>query len=349
MIKTYLFFILSYFLTFLLTYFGVERFRQWSLRRKLFDIPNERSSHSVPTPRGGGLVIFLVCLTVFSAYCLIFEIEYFWVYALGALIVGLVSWLDDLYAVSVLWRFAAHSLAAILIIFNFGFWESAYIPFAGEIYFGKFGAGLTFFWIVWLINAYNFMDGIDGIAGVQAISGGIGWLFAGIILGAGGTAFYGIIIAVAALAFLFHNWQPAKIFMGDVGSAFLGYTFAVIPLLAVGEVPRTEIGLLPLLGILMVSAFVFDSFWTLCKRLARFEKIWQAHREHIYQKLVIAGLSHQKVAILYLSISFLTVALTIFWLYIGRKSGDFVFLLVIFQFLGLLFYKNRRKNLTSNA
>ena len=346
MIKTYLFFILSYILTFLLTYFGVERFRHWSLRRKLFDVPNERSSHTEPTPRGGGLVIFFVCLAFFLAYCLIFEIEGVWAYFVGAGIIGFISWLDDLYEISFVWRFLVHSLAAFLVIWSFGFWETVYVPFAGEILLGKYGIWLTFFWIVWLINAYNFMDGIDGIAGAQAVTAGIGWLFAGILLNINSAAFYGIIIALSSLAFLLHNWQPAKIFMGDVGSAFLGYTFAVMPLLAVREVPPNDKSLLPLVAVVLVAAFVFDSVWTFFKRIFRREKVWQAHREHIYQKLVIAGFSHQRVTIMYFVISAIIATVLIFWLKTRQNFGDFPLLIIFFQLFGLLGYSLGKKKLT---
>lgn len=347
MIKTYLLFFLSYILTFLLTYFGVERFRLWSLQRKLFDIPNERSSHTQPTPRGGGLIIAAVCLSVFFAYCLIFgQIESLWAYFVGAIIVIFISWLDDLYTISVVWRFLAHSLAASLVIWSLGFWQNVYLPFAGETNFGKIGVLITFLWIVWLINAYNFMDGIDGIAGAQAVTAGIGWLFVGILLNAQNTAFYGIVIALSSLAFLLHNWQPAKIFMGDVGSAFLGYTFAVMPLIAFRETSQAEKKLLPLMAVMLVLVFIFDSLWTLAKRLWHLEKVWQAHREHIYQKLVISGFSHQFVTVLYLLISSITVGLLILWLKFRQYCGDFLYLIVFFQLFCLLAYSFKKKILT---
>lgn len=346
MIKTHLIFILSYILTFLLTYFGVERFRHWTLKRQLLDVPNERSSHTQPTPRGGGLVIFFVCIGIFASYCLIFEIEKVWAYFAGAIIIGLISWLDDLYEVSVVWRFLAHSIAASLVIFSFGFWETIYFPFIGEIVVGKFGILLTFFGIVWLINAYNFMDGIDGIAGVQAVAAGIGWLFVGILWNINSVAFYGLIIGLSSLAFLIHNWQPAKIFMGDVGSAFLGYTFAVMPLLAIPEVSIKEKNYLPIIAIVTVAAFIFDSIWTFSKRLARFEKVWKPHREHIYQQLVIGGFSHQRVTILYLLISLIGNGLLIVWIYRQQSVGDFPLLIILFLLVSLLFYSFRKKKLT---
>ncbi len=346
MIKTYLIFIFSYILTFLLTYFGVERFRQWTLKRELFDIPNDRSSHTQPTPRGGGLVIFFVCLGIFAVYSLIFDLEKIWAYFAGAIIIGLISWLDDLYEVSVVWRFLAHSIAASLVIFSFGFWETIYFPFVGEIFVGRFGILLTFFGIVWLINAYNFMDGIDGIAGVQAVAAGIGWLFVGILWNINSVAFYGIIIALSSLAFLLHNWQPAKIFMGDVGSAFLGYTFAVMPLLAMPEVAIKNKSYLPMIGVVTVSAFVFDSIWTFSKRLSRLEKVWKPHREHIYQQLVISGFSHQRVTLLYLVISLIGNGLLIIWITQRQIVGDFPLIIILLLLFCLLFYSFRKKNLT---
>lgn len=317
MIKIYTFFIISYFLAFLLTFWGIERFRQWSLKRGIFDIPNERSSHKTPTPRGGGLVIASVSLGFFLIYCVFFEAGSFWGYFAGAILICLISWLDDLYTISVIWRFIAHSLAAFAVIWTLGFWEHIYIPFWGELYLAKYGILLTFFWIVWLINAYNFMDGIDGIAGVQALAAGIGWFVSSILLDINHTAFYGGILAVSALAFLRHNWSPAKIFMGDIGSAFLGFTFAVMPLLALEEkrgARQTEM-ILPILGVFMVFPFVFDSLWTFIKRLVRGEKVWQAHRKHIYQKLVISGFTHSKVSLIYALLSFLSVLGVCFWIY----------------------------------
>ncbi len=344
MTKNYIFFILAYLLTFALTYIGVERFRQWSLQKKIFDIPNERSSHTEPTPRGGGLVIFLVCGAIFGAYCLFFEVPNIWGYFAGAIIVAFVSWLDDLYEVSVIWRFAAHSLAALVVIWNYGFWDKVYIPFAGEIHLGVFGIIAAFFWIVWLINAYNFMDGIDGIAGAQAVAAGIGWFAVGIILNINTVGFYGIIVALSAMAFLLHNWQPAKVFMGDVGSAFLGFTFAVLPFMALPEVSVKDRNLLPLIAIVLVSVFVFDSIWTLLKRLFKGEKIWKPHREHIYQKLVISGFSHQKVTILYFVISLISNGLLILWLNNHQAFGDFPHIIIFSQLFCLLVYSLQKKH-----
>jgi UDP-N-acetylmuramyl pentapeptide phosphotransferase/UDP-N-acetylglucosamine-1-phosphate transferase len=336
--------VILYISAILLVYFGVEIFRRWSLRRNFFDIPNERSSHTEPTPRGGGLIIDLVCLALFLFYCLVFRVDIFWSYFIGAVIVALISWLDDLFSVPVIWRFLCHSAAAILVIWGLGFWEEVYIPFGGIIHFGQIGQIITFFWIVWMINAYNFMDGIDGIASAQAFTAGIGWLVAGILLGVENTGFYGGLIAFTSVGFLIHNWQPAKIFMGDVGSAFLGYTFAVLPLMALKE-SKGDSSFFPVIGVALVLLFVFDTIITLMKRIGRLEKIWRAHRTHIYQKLVISGFSHQRVTIIYAILSLTILILLIFWIQNHRAFKDFVFLIIFLQLICLLIYSYGRKTL----
>lgn len=310
---------------FLATYGGVKIFRRWSLRRELFDVPNERSSHTVPTPRGGGLIIVLVCLGTYALAPVVCGGRFHWSYFLGAALVAAVSWLDDVYSVPFGWRFLAHSAAALPVIFNLGFFGEIYLPFVQTVNIGASGAVITFLWIVWLTNAYNFMDGIDGIAGTQAVTAGIGWLVAGHFLDLPSAGFYGGVIAFSSLGFLIQNWQPAKIFMGDVGSAFLGYSFAALPLLAKNEnQPENNFPaiLLPT-AVLLVWLFVFDSVWTFAGRALRREKVWQAHRGHIYQKMVTAGWSHQAVAVLYGLLSLLIGSALIFWLSEGSDAGIF--------------------------
>ncbi len=321
---------LGYFSVFLATLAGVEFFRRWSLRKKLFDVPNERSSHTVPTPRGGGLVVVIVCLTAYVVSTVFLTGEFRWSYLLGAFAVALISWIDDLYTISSVWRFAVHIGSALLIIFTLGYFEEISFPLSGSFNFGVVGAVLTFFWIVWLTNAYNFMDGIDGIAGLQTLTAGIGWYFCGVLQGAPAAGFYGGILAAAGLGFLFLNWQPAKIFMGDVGSAFLGYSFAVLPLLAKNEKTVGEKGdfLLPA-AIVLVWLFVFDTLWTFGRRVLKGEKVWQAHRGHIYQRLVINGFSHAAVSLLYGIFSILNVLLLILFL----RSGISDFILPAFIFI----------------
>jgi UDP-N-acetylmuramyl pentapeptide phosphotransferase/UDP-N-acetylglucosamine-1-phosphate transferase len=302
---------------FILTYAGVEVFRRWTLRREILDVPNERSSHTVPTPRGGGLVIALVCLVFYAFYAGFTAHHISFGYFAGAILIAVVSWFDDLKSVSSALRFLIHAIGAGLAIFSLGYWQKIYLPFIGEIDAGFVGLIVTFFWIIWLTNAYNFMDGIDGIAATQALTAGIGWLLVGLVFNLEITGFLGGVLAFSSLGFLLHNWQPAKIFMGDVGSAFLGYTFAVMPLLAASETAKNQ-SLLTVVAVWLVWLFVFDTLYTFFRRLLRGEKFWQAHRSHLYQRLVIAGYSHRFVTGLYGILSLMILAAVLF----RFRAGD---------------------------
>ncbi len=311
---------------FVATLSGVELFRRWSLKRELLDIPNERSSHTVPTPRGGGLIICGVSLTAFFIYEFLTSANFFWAYFAGASCVAVISLIDDVKTVSPFWRILCHSLAAGLAVRFIGGFDNLWIPFYGTAQTGFWGDAAAFLWIVWLINAYNFMDGIDGIAATQALTAGIGWSLIGHVFGIDHAWFYGGVLAASSGGFLILNWQPAKIFMGDVGSAFLGYTFAILPLAASRKAENIEVAsILPWFGMLFVWFFVFDSVFTLLRRLSRGEKVWQPHRQHIYQKLIISGLTHAKVTILYGAASAILVGVAIS----GAKSRQVFQTLVI--------------------
>jgi UDP-N-acetylmuramyl pentapeptide phosphotransferase/UDP-N-acetylglucosamine-1-phosphate transferase len=270
-----------------------------------------------------------------------------WAYLAGALLIAGISWIDDLYSISFVWRFCVHFGAAILIVSSIGAFDEIYVPIARETIrnegIGKF---LTVIWIVWLTNAYNFMDGIDGLAGVQTICCGISWLIWGILSGADSTGFYGGVIASTGFGFLIQNWQPAKIFMGDVGSAFLGFSFAVIPLLFDSEINSNfQIGGMVSAGAIFLNwLFLFDTIYTFFRRLFYREKVWQAHRGHLYQKLVIGGYSHRSIAGLYGFFAVITNALTICWI-IKQAQWEFALVIwIVFQsigILGLLFFCNK--------
>jgi Fuc2NAc and GlcNAc transferase len=336
-----------YFAVFITTILGVAIFRRWSLRRKIFDIPNERSSHTEPTPKGGGVVICLVCLSTFFIYTGFSGGNFYWSYFAGAIIVAAVSLIDDIKHISPFIRILFHSLAAGLVVRQLGGFETLYIPFYGVVYTEIFAYILAFLWIVWLINAYNFMDGIDGIAATQAVTAGLGWCLIGLILGVENSWFYSGVLAMSSFGFLLFNWQPAKIFMGDVGSAFLGYSFAVLPLLELKNIENPVIAsLIPWIAILTVWFFVFDSVLTFFKRLFRGEKVWQAHREHIYQQMVISGLSHSFVTIVYGSASilltgslilFLKYSLSFEKLVLTMALGETILLLILSQTRAMVF------------
>lgn len=296
----------------LATWLGVTWLRKLALHRQILDVPNERSSHQSPVPRGGGLAIVLVVLVGISLLQIggLFSqnISQFFYFMLGCLLIAGISLLDDLRGLPTALRFAVHSLGALLAIAAFGLCQQMDLPGLGMTAFGWAGLPLTLLWIVGLINAYNFMDGIDGIAGGQAVMAGVAYTVLGFQTGELWLACVGIISAGSSFGFLLHNWQPARIFMGDVASAFLGYLLAIIPLAASSKNNR-----LAWAGVLIVWPFVFDTTFTFLRRLRNREKVFSAHRSHLYQRLTIAGWAHRKVSLLYILLAAVCCGLAIVW------------------------------------
>lgn len=276
------------------------------LGHRMTDIPGERSSHDRPTPRGGGLGIVATALGGILLYGALasWRMDPGWIaFCLSALLISGISLLDDFRSLSNRIRFLAHSVAAGLTIACLGYFDSIHFPLLGRIDIGLFGAPLTFVWIVGLINAYNFMDGIDGLAGSQAVTAGAGWALVGWMTGQTPVAVLGLLLAAGSLGFLWHNWPPATIFMGDVGSCFLGYAFAALPLFfAAGPAGRPDSGNLPLAAFLFVWPMVFDASFTIVCRLRRGENVFSAHRSHLYQRMAAAG-SHRNATLLYAGLS----------------------------------------------
>ena len=272
----------------------VEGVRLWTTRREILDIPNERSSHKTPTPRGGGIAI--VAVTACGLLLLHRAASWRDIAALlvPALVIAAVSWIDDVKHTPPLLRFAVHLGTAIAAVYFFGAWTELWLPLIGVVHLGWFGIVMTVVWIAGLTNAYNFMDGIDGIAGLQAVIAGAAWAVLAFRESLPLIAWSGLLLAASSLGFLIHNWPPAKIFMGDVSSAFLGYLFAVLTVIASHRDPR-----LAACGVLFVWPFIFDTLFTVIRRALRRERLHEAHRTHLYQRLNQTGLGHAAVTILY--------------------------------------------------
>jgi FlaA1/EpsC-like NDP-sugar epimerase/UDP-N-acetylmuramyl pentapeptide phosphotransferase/UDP-N-acetylglucosamine-1-phosphate transferase len=287
------------------SYLGVAGVRRWAERRQVLDVPKEHSSHTRPAPTTGGLPIVVV--TIVGAWCLLWvtgaplPIPKLVFYTVGAVLLALVSFYDDVRRpLPTGFRFAAHTLAAVLAIWMLGPWEALKTPILEQVHLGWLGLPVTFLWVVGLSNAYNFMDGIDGIAGAQAVVVGLGWGLLASMSGQPFVGLLGLVLAGSSLGFLIHNWPPARIFMGDVGSIFLGYNCAVLPLMMISVLkPSGARDWVPLAGVLLLWPFVFDTVYTILRRLAKGEDVSQPHRSHFYQRLVIAGLSHCAVTLIY--------------------------------------------------
>jgi len=264
--------------------------RRYALSRSLLDIPNERSSHSVPTPRGGGLAIVVVVLAGLSIVSVAGWVEPTHAVALGGggTVVALVGWLDDREGLPAASRLVAHTAAAAWTVLWLGGMPRLTVG-AGVVDLGVGGTLLAVVAVVWAVNLYNFMDGIDGLAAIEAVIAGL----AGALLLAPRSPSLGyvaLLVAAAAGGFLVWNWPPARLFMGDVGSGFLGFLFG--GLAVASEQDRS---MPALLWVLLLGPFFVDATLTLLRRVARGERWYVAHRTHAYQRAVQAGWSHRRV------------------------------------------------------
>ncbi|TRZ50145.1 glycosyltransferase family 4 protein [bacterium] len=311
----------------------VAGFRRWASGRML-DIPNARSSHTQPTPRGGGLGIVIGVLigawSLYLAQILGMPFREIVALSLGGGLMALVGWLDDIYRLPYQIRLVVQAISSAIILIEIGYFHAITVPFVGDIHLYSIGIPFALLWIMGLTNAYNFMDGIDGIAGGQALIAGLGWAIIGYMSGEVFVGLIGLLLAATNLGFLFHNWPSARIFMGDVGSAFIGFILAVLPIMAGQKDPRFMIA-----GFLMVWPFIFDTSFTLVRRMIKKENIFEAHRSHIYQRLVIAGYSHRFVTLIYMGLALTGAILAFLWVKDSYGSDILVILIPALLFFGL--------------
>lgn len=290
-------------------------------RRRVLDHPNERSSHSAPTPRGGGIAILLVVLPLVAVIHQLHRPGDWTALAVVALaaVLGAISWLDDLRGLPAPARFAVHvgAVAAALTLMPDGF-----LVFQGWLapWLDRLAAGLLW---VWFINLYNFMDGIDGLAGVETAAVGIG-LFAVVAVLGPATAGAGpalaqsaLVTAAAAIGFLFLNWHPARVFMGDVGSITLGFLLGWFLLTLAGWGYWVAALTLP-------AYFIADATLTIVRRLLKGEAIWKAHDTHFYQRAVRRGFSHGRVARFVGVGNLFLLAIAVLSTQVVTPSGDFL-------------------------
>ncbi len=291
-----------------LSYLFIHLIRHYAEKKQVLDHPNERSSHVTPTARGGGLAIVLLVTGTAIGSVNEADLNQVIVYIACGLVIAFLGWRDDVSSLSPKIRFIVQGLVAALSIYVLGYFKSVTIPLFGELQLGFVGIIITFFWILGLINAYNFMDGIDGMAGGVALAGACAWMFISANMQNNFVFWISFAIAASSLGFLFHNWSPAKIFMGDVASTFLGYTFAVLPLLSADEG-----GDALMLGTLIMWTFIMDAGVTFIRRAIKRENIFSAHRTHLYQRLVASGYKHASISLLYIFLTLLAGLLSYAW------------------------------------
>ena len=281
------------FLTFVAALGGTALVRRFALGTGLLDHPNERSSHNVPTPSGGGLAIVLAYgLATISIWVLGF-IDGSPVVAslVGGGAIAAIGFIDDRRPLSSTVRFAVQCVAVIFAMLV--------LEPSSHNYFGlseTVPAALVFVGIVlaalWLVNLFNFMDGIDGIASIEAITVSLGVAVLVVLNGRADLAFWPLTLAAACAGFLYWNWSPAKIFMGDVSSGFLGFVLAVM------AIAMSATGAISILSwVILLGVFFTDATVTLLRRMMRGEAWYRAHRCHAYQHLA-ASWGHARVALL---------------------------------------------------
>ena len=278
--------------------------RRHALRAGILDVPNERSSHRVPTPRGGGLAIFVTVSLGAVALWLgsLIEDEVAWAMLLGGSLVAAVGYIDDRAGLSARVRLSVHAIAALVVFVALGPSTLAAAMLPGWPLPAALALLLVAF--CWWINLFNFMDGIDGIAASEAVfiasAGALLTLYGG---GPSGQVGLAVLVAAASAGFLFWNWPPARIFMGDVGSGFLGFVLGLLAWYSVVATGAVSVWSWLILG----SLFVADATATLIRRALRREPWYRAHRSHAYQQLSRRWNSHRRTTVAYAALNALVV------------------------------------------
>jgi len=274
--------------------------RAYALKKNIIDNPNERSSHSVPTPRGGGVAV--VCSYLLALAVLIFSQQLVAHTGLTLIIAGfiiaLLGFLDDHGHINAIVRLAIHFLVAIGVVFSLGGFSEVTIFNGFEL--GFVANIIAVLFLVWLLNLYNFMDGINGIASVEAITTTVSMAILYLLLYTSLNSDILWLLAVCVFGFLLWNFPKAKIFMGDACSGFLGLTLGILALIALKENLALFCAWIICLGV-----FVVDATYTLITRVVNGYKMYDAHRSHSYQILSRKWNSHTPVTLAVTIINFL--------------------------------------------
>ncbi|RMU44570.1 hypothetical protein ALP29_04104 [Pseudomonas syringae pv. avii] len=253
--------------------------RKYALSRSLIDVPNARSSHSVPTPRGGGVAIVITVMMAMAGLYFAQVIDFpafISLFAAGGL-VAIIGFMDDHGHIAARWRLLGHFSAAAFVLFWTG--GLPVIDFFGaavDLHYAGYVCALLY--LVWMLNLYNFMDGIDGLASVEAISACFGMCIVYLVAGHSQLIPMSLLFAFAVAGFMYWNFPSAKIFMGDAGSGFIGIVLGGLSIQAAWVSADLLWCWLILLGV-----FVVDATLTLLRRLLRGARVYEAHRSHAYQ------------------------------------------------------------------
>jgi len=307
--------------------------RRYALANSIIDIPNARSSHSQPTPRGGGVAIVVSFLLAMPLLSIAGVASWSFCLALGGagLFIAALGFLDDHGHIAARWRLLGHFAGAIWALV----WLGGLPPltmFGMSLDLGWLGHALAAIYLVWMLNLYNFMDGIDGIASVEAVCVCVGGALLFAVVGQSSSAAVPLLLACAVLGFLFWNFPPARIFMGDAGSGFLGIALGVMSLQAAWVAPQLLWSWIILLGV-----FVVDATFTLLRRLLRGDKVYEAHRSHAYQYASRQFGAHLPVTLCVGAINLLWLLPLALWVGFGGIDGIVGTVVAYVPLIGLAF------------
>lgn len=261
----------SFFLTWVL--------RKYALSANIIDIPNNRSSHTVPTPRGGGVSFVITFIIAELCFLLFQEVEFDGAIALlgAGLLVAVIGFMDDQGHIPARWRLLGHFCASLWAVF----WLKGLPPIiilGVKIDIGWLSYLFCTLYLVWMLNLYNFMDGIDGLAGVELLTSCMSLALIYILTGHLDMVVTPLTLSMCVAGFLCWNFPKARIFMGDSGSGFLGIILAIFSIQAAWVEQKFLWSWLIIMGV-----FIVDATFTLLRRLARGDKVYEAHRSHAYQ------------------------------------------------------------------
>ncbi len=271
-----------------------NRFCRPASRLHILDHPNERSLHTRPTPRTGGVAIVAAVVIAGSSAALYLAPTWQRLpWLLGAmLLVAVTSFFEDRVGLASGYRMLVHLAAAGTLVVGGFIPTGMALPGTPFALSPTLGIAVTMVYIAWMVNLYNFMDGMDGFSGGMAVFGFGAFALLGVLEGHWLFATLNLIVAAAAAGFLVFNFPPTRIFMGDTGSSSLGLLAAAF------SIWGTSDGIFPFwVAVLVFSAFIVDATLTLVRRAARGERVWQAHKTHYYQRLVQLGWGHRKAVL----------------------------------------------------
>jgi UDP-GlcNAc:undecaprenyl-phosphate GlcNAc-1-phosphate transferase len=335
-------YILIFLISFLFSLVFTSLIRRFCIKHNLLDFPEKRKIHTNPTPRLGGIAIFLAfnlslwIVLIWERSILNFDFNYLLGFLLGGIVVFALGIYDDLKSIKAFWKIVFQSLA-ILILILFGLRINLlYLPFFKAVNLGIFSFPVTFIWCLVIINAFNLIDGLDGLAAGLSVIASLTLLGVGIFLDIKLISFISLAVLGACLGFLRYNYPPAKIFMGDSGSLYTGYVFASLGVICPIKSFTAMAMFVPLLAL---GIPIFETFFSFFRRTLNNKRFYHADKRHLFHFMLEKGLS-QKLTIWIFYVISIILSITI-WMVLVREHKlifSFLLLTLVLLILSLALY-----------